>query len=173
MTRRIAFYPGSFDPLTNGHWEVLQSVLAVADQVVVGIGVHPGKQPLFSFEERQALIEGVMLAGQPMWRARIAVTPFNALAVDAARQAGATIIVRGVRDSTDLNYEMQMAGMNSLMAPSIQTVFFPAHGSNRAITATLVRQIAKMGGDVSQFVPSLVADALKAKFAADEKRKPA
>jgi pantetheine-phosphate adenylyltransferase len=160
----IAIYAGSFDPITNGHIDVLQGSLRLADTVFVAIGVHPGKAPLFSFEERVELIERV--AGEVFGNdgKRIKVISFDGLLIDAARKVEASLMVRGLRDGTDLDYEMQMAGMNGKMAPELQTVFLPADPAVRTITATLVRQIAAMGGDVRQFVPALVADALKTKF---------
>lgn len=168
--KRIGYYPGSFDPLTNGHLDVLRQALALFDGVVVAIGVHPGKNPMFSFEERAALIARV-LAKDSAAAKRVKVESFDNLVIDAAKTAGACALVRGVRDGTDLDYEMQMAGMNGVMAPQIQTVFFPASPQNRAITATLVRQIAKMGGDVGPFVPSLVLSALKRKTGAKAPRR--
>ncbi|EKF17574.1 pantetheine-phosphate adenylyltransferase [Nitratireductor pacificus] len=166
MTKRTAFYAGSFDPLTNGHLDVLKGALAIADSVVVGIGLHPGKTPLFSYEERVALIERSAadeLAGDA---GRIKVVAFDKLVIDAARAHDASIMIRGLRDGTDLDYEMQMAGMNETMAPDLQTVFLPASPSVRTITATLVRQIASMGGNIEPFVPSVVLAALKQKFPA-------
>jgi pantetheine-phosphate adenylyltransferase len=154
---RIGLYTGSFDPLTNGHVDVLQQALRVLDKVVVAIGVHPGKTPLFSVEERAAMIEKAVPG--------VSVVTFDGLAIDAARANKACVMVRGLRDGTDLDYEMQMAGMNGAMAPDIGTLFFPASPAVRPITATLVRQIAKMGGDISAFVPPDVAANLKAKFA--------
>ena len=161
---RIAYYPGSFDPMTNGHLDILEQALSLADKVIVAIGTHSSKTGLFSFDERKALIEAVMTGRGRGDEARIDVTAFNNLVVDAARDAGASILIRGLRDGTDLDYEMQMAGMNGTMAPELTTVFLPASPMVRAITATLVRQIAKMGGDVSSFVPELVHDALKQKL---------
>jgi pantetheine-phosphate adenylyltransferase len=153
---RTLLYSGSFDPVTNGHVDVLAQSLAVADRVVVAIGVHPAKKPLFSFEERVEMIaETVVALGvEPT---RVEVVAFADLVVDAARRVGAAAIVRGLRDGTDLDYEMQMAGMNGAMAPAIRTLFFPASPGVRHITATLVRQIAAMGGDVAPFVPPGVA----------------
>lgn len=165
MTERIALYAGSFDPPTNGHLDVLKASLAVADTVYAAIGVHPGKKPLFSFEERVGLIEAVTKAEFGRDGARIKVVAFDGLVIDAARKQGASIMIRGLRDGTDLDYEMQMAGMNETMAPELQTVFLPASPSVRTITATLVRQIASMGGDIRPFVPAAVAGALTAKFA--------
>jgi pantetheine-phosphate adenylyltransferase len=160
----IAIYAGSFDPITNGHMDVLQGSLRLADKVFVAIGVHPGKAPLFSFEERVDLIKRVALDVFGKDGERIDVIAFDGLLIDAARKYGASLMVRGLRDGTDLDYEMQMAGMNGKMAPELQTVFLPADPAVRTITATLVRQIAAMGGDVRHFVPALVADALKTKF---------
>ncbi|HET7413692.1 MAG TPA: pantetheine-phosphate adenylyltransferase [Pararhizobium sp.] len=161
----IAFYPGSFDPLTNGHLDVLLQALEVAERVVVGIGVQPGKTPLFTFEERAELIRRSLEDALPERTADIEVLSFDDLVVDAARRSDAKLLIRGLRDGTDLDYEMQMAGMNRQMAPDIQTVFLPAGASHRPITATLVRQIAAMGGDVSAFVPSPVVAALAGKNA--------
>lgn len=165
MTERIAIYAGSFDPLTNGHLDVLKASLAIADRIYAAIGIHPGKKPLFSFEERVGLIETV--AEQEFGRdaKRLAVVAFDGLVVDAARKLGASIMIRGLRDGTDLDYEMQMAGMNEVMAPELQTIFLPASPSVRTITATLVRQIASMGGNIEPFVPAAVVEPLTAKFA--------
>ncbi len=160
----IAIYAGSFDPVTNGHMDVLKGALRLADQVIVAIGVHPGKQPLFSFEERVALIGKSAAAHLGKDSKRVSVISFDRLVIDAARVHGAQLMVRGLRDGTDLDYEMQMAGMNGALAPELQTVFLPADPAVRTITATLVRQIASMGGDVKPFVPEAVAAALKAKF---------
>ena len=159
---RKAFYPGSFDPFTNGHLDILLQALALADEVVVAIGVHSSKPGLFTYEERKALIEEVLPAEL---RSRVTVVSFNNLTTHAAAEAGAGIMIRGLRDGTDLNYEMQLAGMNGALAEDIQTVFLPASPDTRPITATLVRQVAAMGGDASLFVPEAVAKALISKFA--------
>ncbi|ACP25347.1 phosphopantetheine adenylyltransferase [Sinorhizobium fredii NGR234] len=161
-----AFYPGSFDPMTNGHLDVLVQALNVASKVIVAIGIHPGKTPLFSFDERAGLIRRSLSESLPQRAGDIAVVAFDNLVVDAARQHGASLLVRGLRDGTDLDYEMQMAGMNRQMAPDIQTLFLPAGTASRPITATLVRQIAAMGGNVSAFVPGPVFQALQAKHKA-------
>ncbi len=164
MSKRLAIYAGSFDPLTNGHLDVLKGALAVADEIIVAIGVQHGKTPVFSFEERVALIEKAARAEMGDDAARLRVIAFEGLLIAAARANGASIMIRGLRDGTDLDYEMQMAGMNETMAPELQTVFIPASPSVRTITATLVRQIAAMGGEVRPFVPADVALALAAKF---------
>jgi len=160
----IAFYPGSFDPMTNGHLDVLVQALNVAPKVIVAIGIHPGKPPLFSYDERAAVIRRSLSEVLPERAGHVTVVAFDGQAVDAARQNGAALLVRGLRDGTDLDYEMQMAGMNHQMAPDIQTLFLPAGTASRPITATLVRQIAAMGGDVSAFVPAAVLDALRLKL---------
>lgn len=167
---RTAFFSGSFDPMTNGHLDVIELAAALADRIVVGVGFNPNKVGLFTVEERLALIREA--AGPIAAQAGCAfdVVSFTGLAIEAARNAGATLIVRGLRDSTDFNYEMQMAGMNGAMAPDLRTVFLPASSPVRPITATLVRQIASMGGDASPFVPPCVLAALKSKFAEERRR---
>ena len=159
---RIGFYSGSFDPVTLGHCDVIARALQLADWLVIGIGVHPGKAPLFTVDERIDMLksECARLAPEGV---TVDVVTFAGLTVDAARQAGATAIFRGLRDATDFDYEMQMCGMNGAMAPLIGTVFLPASPGVRHITATLVRQIAQMGGDVSSFVSPSVAAQLAAK----------
>jgi pantetheine-phosphate adenylyltransferase len=162
--QRVALFAGSFDPITNGHVDVVGKAVQLADRLVIAVGIHPGKAPLFSADERLAMINEVCA---PLARAAgcdLSCITFAELVVDAARRAGAAMLVRGVRDATDFDYEMQMAGMNGVMAPEIQTVFLPAASAVRPITATLVRQIASMGGDVSGFVPAPVAARLKKKF---------
>jgi pantetheine-phosphate adenylyltransferase len=160
---RTALYPGTFDPITNGHLDILAAALALADEVVVAIGVHPSKKPMFPLNERKAMITASAKA-LPEATRRVRVTTFDGLVVDAARKAGAGIIIRGLRDAADFDYEMQMAGMNGAMAPDIHTIFLPAAPNTRHITATLVRQIAAMGGDVSPFVPENVAGKIARKF---------
>jgi pantetheine-phosphate adenylyltransferase len=159
---RTALFTGSFDPVTNGHLDVVRQAGHVADRIVIAIGVHSSKAPVFSAEERAELLRAV--CGPVLQGKELEVVTFSDLAVEAARRHGASIIVRGLRDSTDFDYEIQMASMNAAMAPEVQTVFFPASPPVRPITATLVRQIAQMGGDVSAFVPDLVAERLRAKF---------
>ena len=160
---RVALYAGSFDPVTNGHIDVVRQAVRLADRLVLAIGVHPGKAPLFSAEERLAMLQEACGPIGKEAGCEIVCVTFDDLAVAAARRAGATLLIRGLRDGSDLDYEMQMAGMNASMAPQIQTVFLPASPLVRPITATLVRQIAGMGGDVSAFVPAAVAARLAKK----------
>ena len=161
---RTALYAGSFDPVTNGHLDVLKGACRLADRIVIAIGTHPGKQPLFSVEERLAMLKETCEPIAAKENVKLETTTFADLVVEAAKRAGATLLIRGLRDGGDLDYEMQMSGMNGAMAPGIQTVFLPATPATRPITATLVRQIASMGGDVSTFVPASVAARLKKKF---------
>lgn len=163
---RTALYTGSFDPVTNGHIDVIRASCAMVDRLVVAIGVHPGKSPLFSVEERAQMLKEECGAIAASFNTQLDVVTFGGLAVDTARKVGASIIIRGLRDGSDLDYEMQMAGMNGAMAPQVQTVFLPASPDVRPITATLVRQIAAMGGNVGLFVPEGVAKRLAEKRAA-------
>ena len=163
---RIALYAGSFDPVTNGHLDVVKNAARLFDKLVLAIGLHPGKAPLFTADGR---IQKLQEASMPLVRAagcELQCVTFADLVVDAARRLRATTLVRGLRDGTDFDYEIQMAGMNAGMAPEIQTIFLPASPAVRPIAATLVRQIAGMGGDVSGFVPASVAAKLQKKFAA-------
>lgn len=156
--KRVALFPGSFDPITNGHVDVIRAGLALADEIVVAIGQNPTKTPMLSVEKRQTLIED--LAEKLGGVGRVRATAFSGLLVDFAKDHGATIVLRGLRDSADFAYEMQMAGMNATLQPTLETVFVPARPANRHVTATLVRQIAGMGGDISPFVPEPVRAAL-------------
>ncbi|MGL4637734.1 MAG: pantetheine-phosphate adenylyltransferase [Beijerinckiaceae bacterium] len=162
--KRIGLYPGSFDPLTNGHVDMLQAAFRLFDHVVVAIGIHPAKAPLFSADERKAMIMEVATPLAAKAGVTMEVRTFDNLVTQFAADVGATALIRGLRDGTDLDYEMQMSGMNSVIAPNIQTVFLPASPIDRHVTATLVRQVAAMGGDVSPFVAKSVAKALKQKF---------
>jgi pantetheine-phosphate adenylyltransferase len=162
--QRIALYPGSFDPVTNGHLDVVRQAVNLCDRLIVAVGVHSSKKPLFSTEERLAMVRDVFGPVAADASCGFDAATYDNLTVAAARDAGAIMMIRGLRDGTDLDYEMQLAGMNSAMAPGIQTVFVPASVSVRPITATLVRQIAAMGGEVSSFVPASVAGSLMDKF---------
>jgi pantetheine-phosphate adenylyltransferase len=161
---RAALYPGSFDPVTNGHLDVVRQAVCLCDRLVVAIGMHSSKAPLFSIDERLKMADDVFGPIAAKAGCIFEATTYDNLTVTAAQKNGATIMIRGLRDGTDLDYEMQLAGMNEAMAPGVQTVFLPASVAVRPITATLVRQIASMGGDVTAFVPASVAASLKAKF---------
>jgi pantetheine-phosphate adenylyltransferase len=162
---RIALFPGSFDPVTNGHLDVVRQAVRLADRLVLAIGTHPGKTPLFLVEERLAMLSETCEPIAHEAGCKVDYITFADLVVSAAKREGATFIIRGLRSAVDFEYEMEMAGMNGAMAPEVQTVFVPAAPEVRPITATLVRQIASMHGDVSSFVPPEVAAYLNSKFA--------
>ncbi len=161
--KRIGFYSGSFDPVTLGHSDVIARAALLVDRLVIGIGVNPGKTPLFTDAERISMLR---VETKPIAKdagCEIEIVMFAGLAVDAAHAAKASVIFRGLRDGTDFDYEMQMAGMNGQMALDVQTVFLAASPAVRHIAANLVRAIATLGGDPSAFVSPNVAKLLKAK----------
>ncbi len=162
---RIGFYSGSFDPVTIGHTDVIDRAARLVDKLVIGIGVHPAKAPMFSDADRIDMLKAETRKIAKATDTKIEIVTFSDLAVVAARRNGAEVIFRGLRDGTDFDYEMQMAGMNGAMAPDIQTVFVAASPNVRHIAANLVRQIAAMGGDVSAFVSPAVAKRLEGKAA--------
>lgn len=161
MARLVGFYPGSFDPLTNGHLDVIERACKLVDRLVIAVGSHHAKKPLFGYEDRVALLKAGLEPVGKRTDTEIEVVDFKGLMVRAARENGATLIIRGLRDTTDYNFEMQMVGMNAQMAPDLQTVFLPSSPHVRHISATLVRQIAELGGDISPFVPAIVLKALR------------
>jgi pantetheine-phosphate adenylyltransferase len=168
----IGFYSGSSDPVTHGHTDVIRRACHLVDQLVIGIGHNPTKAPLFTVEERVAMLSDEVAPIARETGVKITVATFSGLAVKAARQHQATIIVRGLRDGTDLDYEMQMAGMNGEMAPEIETVFVPASPRVRHIAANLVRAVTIMGGDASPFVSPAVLACLGGKMRNGLPRKP-
>jgi pantetheine-phosphate adenylyltransferase len=161
MAGLVGFYPGSFDPLTNGHLDVVLRACQLVDKLVIAVGTHHSKKPLFSIEDRHALLSAALDPVGKRTDTEIEIVDFSGLMVAAARQHGAKLIIRGLRDTTDYNFEMQMVGMNAQMAPDLQTVFLPSSPHVRHISATLVRQIAELGGDISAFVPAIVLKALR------------
>ncbi len=158
-----AFYSGSFDPVTLGHLDLIERSAAFLDRLVIGVGVHDAKKPMFTADERIAMLEDVTEPMTGKYDCAIEIVTFDNLAVDAAKAHGASIFLRGLRDGTDLDYEAQMAGMNQQMAPEIETLFMSSAPETRHIAANLVRQIALMGGDVTHFVTPGVAERLKTK----------
>jgi pantetheine-phosphate adenylyltransferase len=160
---RIGFYSGSFDPVTHGHTDVIARACRLVDRLVIGIGTNPGKEPLFTADERVAMLRTETKTIAERTGTQITIVTFQGLAVEAARTHGATIIFRGLRDGTDFDYEMQMAGMNGEMAGEIETVFVAASPHVRHIAANLVRAVAVMGGDPSPFVSPEVAARLVTK----------
>lgn len=163
---RTGFYPGSFDPVTFGHIDIARRAVKLVDRLIVAVGTHHDKQALFSADERVGLVVDALRPVADETGAEFDVTTFDTLTVSAAREAGANVIIRGLRDAGDFDYEMQMAGMNAAMVPDVETVFLASSPETRYIAASFVRQIAAMGGDVTAFVPAPVAAALKRKFPA-------
>ena len=168
---RIGFYPGSFDPVTFGHIDIARRATKLVDSLVVAVGTHHDKKALFNAEERVRLVVDALRPVADETSAEFDVTTFDTLTIGAAREVGAsvsirgaTVIIRGLRDAGDFDYEMQMAGMNASMGPDVETVFLASSPETRYIAASFVRQIAAMGGDVTAFVPAQVAAALKRKF---------
>jgi pantetheine-phosphate adenylyltransferase len=162
----VGLYPGSFDPVTYGHVDIVRRAAHLVDKLVIAIGTHHDKHPLFTAEERVKLTSEVLNPVAKEIGLKLEVTTYDNLTVDAAKDAKATVVIRGLRDAGDFDYEMQMAGMNQALAPEIETVFLASSPEARHIAASLVRQIAAMGGDVSSFVPPVVNATLKKKFAA-------
>jgi pantetheine-phosphate adenylyltransferase len=162
---RTGFYSGSFDPVTLGHADVIERAARLVDHLVIGVGVHPGKAPLFTPAEKIEMLNAACAPIAARTGCKIEPVTFAGLTVDAAHAHKATSIFRGLRDGTDLDYEMQMSGMNGAMAAGIDTVFLPSSPAVRYIAASLVKQIAQMGGDVTAFVSADVRSRLAAKTA--------
>lgn len=159
---RTGFYPGSFDPITFGHLDIIARAARVVDKLIIGVGTHVGKQALLSPDERIALITTVTTPIAEHSGLKVSVVTFDGLAVDAARKVHAGLIIRGLRDASDFDYEVQMGQMNGALAPDIETVFLAASPATRMIASSLVKQIAKMGGDISSFVPKEAGAAIAA-----------
>ena len=162
---RIGLYPGTFDPITVGHVDIIQRAMALVDRLVIGVAINRDKGPLFTLEERVAMVQAECAAIQAKTGGEIVVHPFENLLIDCARDVGASVIVRGLRAVADFEYEFQMVGMNRALDASIETVFMMADARRQAIASKLVKEIARLGGDVSKFVTPPVEAALKARFA--------
>jgi pantetheine-phosphate adenylyltransferase len=163
---RIGLYPGSFDPVTFGHIDIVRRAVKLVDRLIIAVGTHHDKQALFSADERVAMVGDALRTVANETGLKIDVTTYDSLTVDTAREVGASVIIRGLRDAGDFDYEMQMAGMNVALAPAVETVFLASSPETRYIAASFVRQIAAMGGDVTAFVPASVAAALQRKYPA-------
>jgi pantetheine-phosphate adenylyltransferase len=162
---RTGLYPGTFDPITLGHTDIIQRAMGLVDKLVIGVAINRDKGPLFSLEDRVAMVEAECAPILAKTGGVIVVHPFENLLIDCARDVGATVIVRGLRAVADFEYEFQMVGMNRAMDASIETVFMMADARRQAIASKLVKEIARLGGDVSKFVPPAVRDALVARYA--------
>jgi len=157
---RIAIYPGSFDPPTRGHEDLIRRSLALADRVVVAVAVNPAKEPLFSLEERLDLLRTV-IGAEP----RVTVTSFTGLLADFARREGVSLVVRGLRAAGDVEYELQMALMNRQLHPGLETVFLAPAFDLAFVSSTLVREVARYGGELGDLVHPAVREAFRRKFA--------
>ena len=161
---RIGLYPGTFDPITLGHVDIIQRAMALVDRLVIGVAINRDKGPLFKLEDRVAMVQAECAAIQAKTGGEIVVHPFENLLIDCARDVGATVIVRGLRAVADFEYEFQMVGMNRALDASIETVFMMADARRQAIASKLVKEIARLGGDVSKFVTPPVQAALARRF---------
>ena len=162
---RVGLYPGTFDPMTNGHLDIIRRGLALVDHLVIAIGVNATKTPLLTLDERFALIEAEAGPIAKELGAKISTASFSGLVVNAADEHGASLIFRGLRGAVDFEYETQMVGMNRVMNPKVETVFLAASPETQFISSTLVRQIAGMGGDIAPFVPPSVMKKVLARVA--------
>ena len=161
---RIGLYPGTFDPITHGHIDIIRRASALVDRLVIGVAINRDKGPLFTLEERVAMIEAEAISLSEQTGTEIIAHPFENLLIDCAQDVGASIIIRGLRAVADFEYEFQMVGMNRALDDSVETVFLMAEARHQAIASKLVKEIARLGGDVSKFVTPPVRAALVDRF---------
>lgn len=162
---RTAVYPGTFDPVTNGHMDIIDRASRVVRTLVIGVAINIGKGPLFGLDERVELLENEVAKLKPERRERIKIVPFDNLLVDFVRDQEATIVIRGLRAVSDFEYEFQMASMNARLNSEIETVFLMASERNQFISSHFVKEIGRLGGDIEHFVSSDVKSRLVARFA--------
>ena len=163
---RIGLYPGTYDPITLGHVDIIRRASALVDRLVIGVAINRDKGPLFSLEERVTMIETECAKLSSQTGTEIVAHPFENLLVDCAKDVGASLIIRGLRAVADFEYEFQMVGMNRALDDSVETVFLMADAGHQAIASKLVKEIARLGGDVRKFVTPAVDEALRTKFGA-------
>ncbi len=161
---RIGLYPGTFDPVTLGHTDIIQRAMQLVDRLVIGVAINRDKGPLFSLEERVMMVQAECAQIIEKTGGEIVVHPFENLLIDCARDVGASVIIRGLRAVADFEYEFQMVGMNRAMDASVETVFLMADARRQAIASKLVKEIARLGGDITSFVPGPVAAALTRRY---------
>ena len=166
--QRIGFYPGSFDPVTYGHLDIITRAARLFDVLVVAVGVHHAKPGLLALDERLKVLGEALAPIRERARCDIRLAKYTCLTVEAARRAGASVIVRGLRDGSDFDAEVRMAQTNAALDADIDTIFLAASPSARMISSTLIRQIAQMGGDISRFVPAEAAQAVRRALAGGE-----
>ena len=163
MTQLTGLYPGTFDPITLGHTDIIKRAVKLVDRLLVGVAVNAGKGPLFGLEERTDMVRAALDGMDADARAQIEVVPFEGLLMQFAEDNGVQVIVRGLRAVSDFEYEFQMVGMNSFLNDDVETVFLMADARYQAIASKLVKEIASLGGDIAPFVPPVVAERLLAK----------
>jgi len=166
MTHRVGLYPGTFDPITNGHLDIIRRAIKLVDELVIGVAINRDKGPLFTLEERVEMVQRETAALTGEGRGKIVVKPFEGLLMHYAEEVGASVIVRGLRAVSDFEYEFQMVGMNQRLNPDIETVFLMAEAKHQAVASRLVKEIARLGGDVAPFVSPEVKRQLTEKFGA-------
>jgi pantetheine-phosphate adenylyltransferase len=167
MTReamRTGLYPGTFDPVTLGHLDIIRRAVKLVDRLVIGVAVNRDKGPLFTLEERTAMLEAQCAPIAREAGVEIVAKPFENLLIHFAEECGAGVIIRGLRAVSDFEYEFQMVGMNRSMNDDVETVFLMADAHHQAIASKLVKEIARLGGDVNGFVPKAVEEALRARL---------
>ncbi len=162
---RIGLYPGTFDPITLGHMDIIRRACSLIDRLVIGVAINRDKGPLFDLDDRVHMIDVECSRISEETGTEIVVHPFENLLIHCAQEVGASVIVRGLRAVSDFEYEFQMVGMNRALNDEVETVFLMADASHQAIASRLVKEIARLGGDVSKFVPPSVQVALEQKFA--------
>jgi pantetheine-phosphate adenylyltransferase len=173
-TERVGFYPGTFDPITNGHTDIILRATKIVDRLVVGVARNIGKGPLFSTEERLDIVrEEIAHIADPATRTRVEVKAYDTLTMHFAVEQGASVIVRGLRAVSDFEYEFQMAGMNNRLNPNIETVFLMASDRYQFIASRFVKEIAQLGGDVTPFVSARVAQHIARRVGRENGRKAA
>lgn len=161
--KRIALYPGTFDPMTNGHLDIIKRACKLFDKLVIGVAINKDKNPLFSLQERTEMVDAA-ISDAIRGDCKVEVVPFEGLLIQFVEHVGASVIVRGLRAVSDFEYEFQMVGMNQKLNPEIETVFLMADAKNQAIASRLVKEIAKLGGDVGPFVSKSVKQRLEDKY---------
>jgi len=160
-----ALYVGSFDPITNGHIDIMKRSLQFCKQLVIGIGINPNKTTMFDERERNSMIfQTIVKEFDFLHSTNTSVASFQGLTVEYAKEIGATILIRGIRSVSDFEYEINLANINKVLAPSIETIFLPTSPDLAVVSSSMVKEIAKLNGDISRFVPSYIAERIHSKF---------
>jgi pantetheine-phosphate adenylyltransferase len=169
---RVGVYPGTFDPITNGHMDIIQRATRLVDHLVVGVARNAGKGPIFTMDERVTIVEAELVAFDDELDSKVEVQPFDNLLMHFAMSVGATVIIRGLRAVSDFEYEFQMAGMNARLNPKIETAFLMANDKYQFISSRFVKEIGMLGGEIGHFVSPRVADHLRRRFAVNRQDTP-